>query len=136
MGDVIRECYSGKYSLEEMLSKQTGKGGLYAYFNTYSGYDVCKLRDAGDKKAQEILSAMAYQVAKSIASMYAVFGNDSVDAIIITGGMAKDEKFVKDIKERVDKIAPVSIQPGAEVLGALSYYGKMLLRNETDVLEY
>jgi butyrate kinase len=136
MGDVIRECYSGKYTQDEMLSKQTGKGGLFAHFNTYSGYDVCKMRDAGDAKATVVLDAMAYQVAKSIASMYAVFGGETVDAIIITGGMAKDEKFVKDIKSRVDKIAPVSIHPGAEVLGALSYYGKMILRKETDILEY
>ena len=136
MGDVIRECFSGKYTQDEMLNKQTGKGGLFAHFNTFSGYDVCKMRDAGDTKAAEVLSAMAYQVAKSIASMYAVFGEEAVDAIIITGGMAKDEKLVKEIKCRVDKIAPVHIQPGAEVLGALSYYGKMILRRETDILEY
>lgn len=136
MGDVIRECFSGRYTQEEMLNKQTGQGGLYAHFNTYSGYDVCKMRDAGDAKASEVLAAMAYQVSKSIASMYAVFEGETVDAIIITGGMAKDEQFVKEIKTRVDKIAPVSIQPGAEVLGALSYYGKMILRNETEILEY
>ncbi|WP_421919491.1 butyrate kinase [Marinifilum sp.] len=136
IGDLIRECYSGKYSQDEMLSKQTGKGGLYAHFNTYSGYDVCKMRDAGDKKATEVLSAMAYQVAKSIGAMYPVFGGQNVDGIVITGGMAKDELLVREIKERVEMIAPVSIQPGAEVLGALADYGNLILRKETEILEY
>lgn len=136
MGDMIKLCYSGKYSEEEMLKMQTGEGGLYAHFHTYSAYDVCKMRDAGDEKAGEVLGAMAYQVARSIGSMYPVFGDEQVDGIIITGGLAKDEKFVRDIKQRVEKIAPVSVQPGAEVLGALSYYGRMILRKETDILEY
>ena len=136
MGDMIKLCYSGKYTQQEMLKMQTGEGGLYAHFNTFSGYDVCKMRDAGDQKAAEVLSAMAYQVSKSIGSMYPVFEGEQVDAIIITGGMAKDEKFVREIRSRVEKIAPVSIHPGAEVLGALSYYGRMILRNETEILEY
>jgi len=136
MGDMIRLCYSGKYTQEEMLKRQTGEGGLYAHFNTYSGYEICKRRDAGDQKAQEVLAAMAYQVAKSIGSMYPVFEGEEVDAILITGGMAKDEKFVGDIKKRVEKIATIAVYPGAEVLGALSYYGRMLLRKETEVLEY
>ncbi|MUP39522.1 butyrate kinase [Labilibaculum euxinus] len=136
MGEMIQMCFSGKYTQEEMMKMQTGEGGLYAYFNTYSGYDVCRMRDAGDSKAKEVLSAMAYQVAKSIGSMYPVFGVDAVDAIIITGGMAKDETLVKEIRGRVEKIAPVIIYPGAEVLGALSDYGRMILRNETEILDY
>lgn len=136
MGDLINMCFSGKYSQEEMLKMQSGKGGLFAYFNTYSGYDVCKMRDAGDQKAADVLSAMAYQVAKSIGSMYPVFGGEAVDAIIITGGLAKDESFIREIKTRVEIIAPVAVYPGAEVLGALSFYGRMILRNETEVLTY
>ncbi|MPQ48335.1 butyrate kinase [Marinifilum sp. N1E240] len=136
MGEMIQMCFSGKYSQEEMMKMQTGEGGLYAYFNTHSGYDVCKMRDAGDQKAADVLSAMAYQVARSIGGMYPVFGNEKVDAIIITGGMAKDEKFVREIRIRVEKIAPVTVYPGAEVLGALSHYGSMIVRNETEILQY
>jgi len=136
MGEMIQMCFSGKYSKEEMMKMQTGEGGLYAYFNTHSGYDVCKMRDAGDQKATDVLSAMAYQVARSIGGMYPVFGNETVDAIIITGGMAKDEKFVREIRIRVEKIAPVTVYPGAEVLGALSHYGSMIVRNETEILQY
>lgn len=136
MGDMIRLCFSGKYTQEEMLKMQTGEGGLYAHFKTFSGYDVCKMRDAGDQRATEVLSAMAYQVSKSIGAMYPVFCGEAVDAILITGGMAKDELFVRDIKSRVEKIAKVAVYPGAEVLGALSYYGGMILRKETEILEY
>ena len=136
MGKMIQMCFSGKYSQKEVMKMQTGEGGLYAYFKTHSGYDVCKMRDAGDFKAKEVLSAMAYQVAKSIGSMYPVFGGEAVDAIIITGGLAKDEILVREIRGRVEKIAPVIIYPGAEVLGALSDYGRMILRDETEILEY
>ncbi|RUT79914.1 butyrate kinase [Ancylomarina longa] len=136
MGDTIRLCFSGKFTQEEMLKRQTGEGGLYAHFNTFSGYEICKRRDAGDQRAGEVLAAMAYQVAKSIGGMYPVFEGEQVDAILLTGGMAKDERFVGEIKRRVEKIAPIAVYPGAEVLGALSYYGRMILRRETEILEY
>ncbi len=136
MGDVIKMCFSGKYSKEEMLKKQTGEGGLYAYFKTHSAFDVCKMRDAGDEKAADVLSAMAYQVSKFISSLYVCFDGEAVDGIVITGGLAKDDSFVREIRSRVEVIAPVYVIPGAEVLGALSYYGQMILRGETLVKDY
>src|SRR5471030_993664 len=33
-GDLARMCFSGKYTLEEVLKKITGKGGFVAYLNT------------------------------------------------------------------------------------------------------
>lgn len=136
MGDVIKMCYSGKYTKEEMLKIQTGEGGLYAYFKTYSAFDVCQRRDAGDEKAEEVLAAMAYQVSKYISSLYVCFDGETVDGIVLTGGLAKDDKFVREIRNRVEVIAPVYVIPGAEVLGALSYYGQMILRGETEVKNY
>jgi len=136
MGDVIKMCYSGKYNLEEMQKIQSGEGGLYAYFNTFSAYDVCQMRDAGDEKAAEVLSAMAYQVSKYISSLYVCFEGEKVDGIVITGGMARDDQFVREIRRRVEVIAPVSVIQGSEVLGALSYYGQMILRGETEVKDY
>ncbi|RZT96087.1 butyrate kinase [Ancylomarina subtilis] len=136
MGDVIRMCYSGKFTMDEMLKKQTGDGGLYSYFKTHSAFDVCQLRDAGDEKAAEVLSAMAYQVSKYISSLHVCFDGEKLDGIIITGGLAKDDTFVSEIRNRVEIIAPVYVMPGAEVLGALSYYGQMILRGETDIKDY
>jgi len=136
MGDVIKMCYSGKYTKEEMLKIQTGEGGLYSYFKTHSAFEVCKMRDAGDEKAEEVLSAMAYQVSKYISSLYVCFDGEPVDGILITGGLAKDDKFVREIRQRVEVIAPVYVIPGAEVLGALSDYGQMILRGETEVKNY
>ncbi|MFT5749718.1 MAG: butyrate kinase [Ancylomarina sp.] len=136
MGDVIKMCYSGDYTKDEMLKKQSGQGGLYAYFNTHSAFDVCQMRDAGDEKAKEVLTAMAYQVSKYISSLYVCFDGEAVDGIVITGGLAKDDKFVREIRNRVEVIAPVYVMPGAEVLGALSYYGQMILRGETEVKDY
>jgi len=136
MGDVIRMCYSGKYSKDEMLKIQTGEGGLYSYFKTHSAFDVCQMRDAGDEKAEEVLSAMAYQISKYISSLYVCFDGETVDGIVITGGLAKDDKIVREIRNRVEVIAPVYVIPGAEVLGALSYYGQMILRGETEVKTY
>jgi len=136
MGDVIKMCYSGKYNLEEMLKMQTGEGGLYAYFKTFSSFDVCQMRDAGDEKAAEVLSAMAYQVSKYIASLYACFDGEKVDGIVITGGLAKDDQFSREIRRRIEGIAPVTVMPGDEVLGALSYYGQMILRGETEIKDY
>ena len=88
------------------------------------------------EKAKEVLSAMAYQISKYISSLYVCFDGEAVDGIVITGGLAKDDTFVREIRNRVEVIAPVYVIPGAEVLGALSYYGQMILRGETEVKEY
>lgn len=135
VGDMVKMCFSGKYSLEEIKKKIKGKGGLVAYLETNDAREVGKMIEAGDQKAALIYQAMAYQVAKEIGSCAAVLKGE-VDAIVLTGGIAYDETFIKWITERVAFIAKVLVYPGEEEMVALAEGGLRVLRGEEEAKQY
>lgn len=135
VGDLAKLCYSGKYTYEEIKKKITGKGGLFAYLGTSDGREVEKRIDAGDKEAELIYEAMAYQTAKEIGA-YATVLKGSVDAIILTGGLLYDINIRKWLIERVGYIAPVKVYPGEDEMAALAESGLRVLRGEEKALVY
>ena len=135
VGSLIRLCFSGKYTRKEVLKMNNGEGGLIAHLGTNNAAEVEKMVEAGDAKAKMIYDAMAYQVAKYIGEMYAVLKCE-VDAILITGGIAYDKKFVSFIQEHVYKIAPVHVFPGEDEMRALAMNGLLLIKGELQVKEY
>lgn len=132
---LIKMCFSGKYTEGEMGKMVLGKGGLTAYLGTNSAKEVSERADAGDEKAKLIYEAMAYQVAKTIGE-YAVVLDGDVDAIIITGGIAYDKKFVKMIENKVKFIAKVLVYPGEDELLALAQGGLRILRGAEESKVY
>jgi len=116
---LVKLCYSGKYTFQEMKEKLSNKGGIYAYLGTTDLRKVEAMASQGNKQAELILDALAYQVAKEIGAMSAVL-EGQVDRIILTGGMAHSQRIVNDIIRRVKFIAPVVIVPGEEELEALA----------------
>ncbi|HSH36779.1 butyrate kinase [Schnuerera sp.] len=135
VGDLIKLCYSGKYSHEDIKNMIKGKGGIVSYLNTNNALEVCERIDAGDEYAKLIYYAMAYQVAKEIGSC-AVALKGKVDDILLTGGIAHDKMFTEWIKERVDFISDVYIYPGEDELTALAEGGLRVLRGEEKAKEY
>lgn len=128
-------CFEGKYDRQTMLKKIKGKGGWVAHLGTSNAIEIEKFVESGDKKAQLIVGATAYQVAKWIGHM-AVTLKGQVDAIILTGGLAYFKWFVDRIMERVDWIAPVFIYPGEIEMEALALGALRVLRGEEEAKEY
>ncbi|OPJ61409.1 butyrate kinase [Clostridium oryzae] len=119
VGDLVKMCYSGEFTYEEVKKKINGKGGVVGYLGSNNIIDLRKNAAAGDKKSQLILNAMIYQVAKEIGKCAAVLYG-KVDAIILTGGIAYGENIVAGIEEMVKFIAPVVVYPGEDELLALA----------------
>jgi butyrate kinase len=135
VGDLVKLCFSGKYTYDEIKKMITGKGGYVAHYNTNDARVVAEAMRNGDKKAEILLKAMGYQVAKEIGKCAAVlFGK--VDAIILTGGIAYGKEIVECIKERVEFIAPVIVYPGEDELLALTQGGLRVLKGEEIAKEY
>ena len=134
-GQLIRMCYSGKYTFDEMKKMVTGQGGLMAYFGTNSSYDVQLLADRGDEKAKLVQDAMAYQIGKAIGESAAVL-HGQVDAILVTGGIANNKKLVEYVKHMVDFIAPVIVYPGEDEMASLALNALMVLRGEITCKDY
>ena len=86
--DLIRLCFSGKYTEKQLLKRIAGKAGLNAHLGTNDVREVIRrIEDYGDEHARLILDAMIYHVAKNIAAESAVLSG-SIDAILLTGGLA------------------------------------------------
>lgn len=134
-GDLARMCFSGKYTLDEILKKITGKGGFVAYLDTNDARIVENAALEGDSKAKLIHDAMGYQVAKDIGAAAAVL-NGQVDAIILTGGMAYGKPMVNVIKEKVAFIAPIIVYPGEDEMLALAQGVIRVLNEEEESKEY
>ncbi len=127
---LIDLCYSRKYTSEEMKRKIKGEGGLVAHLGTNNAVDVQKMIDNGDAHAKLIYHAMAYQISKWIGRMVVPL-EGNVDAIILTGGMAYDSKYmIKWIKEKVSYIGPVMVFPGGHEEEALAIGALRVLRGE------
>ena len=135
IGDLVRMCFSGKYTQDEIKKKITGKGGFVAYLGTNNAIEVEKADLAGDEKAKLVHDAMGYQVAKEIGKCAAVLSG-KVDAIILTGGMAYGKPMVELIKERVAFIAPVVVYPGEDELLALAQGAIRVLSGEEKAKVY
>lgn len=131
VGDLVKICFSGKYTQKEVMKMIKGEGGLMAYLGTNSAYDVEQMMADGDPEARLIYEAMAYQVAKEIGSMSTVL-KGQVDGILITGGVAHSKWFVNQIIERVHRIAPVHVYPGEDEMKALAFNGMRVLTGETE----
>lgn len=103
--------------------------GLTAYFGTNDARVIDKMIDRGDEKAEFILKAMAYQVAKEIGTMAVVLAR-RVDAVILTGGLAHNKRLIDWISDKIEFIAPIEIVPGEKEMLALAQGAHRVLCGE------
>ncbi len=116
---VIKICFSNKYTEKEVRKLLSKQGGLYSYFHTDDARVIEKKILEGDKEAELIYYAMAYNIAKEVGAMGTVL-KGKVDIIFLTGGLAKSEMLTKWIKEMVEFIAPVFVYPAEREMEALA----------------
>ncbi len=128
-GQLVRLCFSGKYTLDEVHKMIKGEGGLVGYLGTNDAYEVEIRAKEGDKKAKLIQDAMSYQIAKEIGALSTVL-KGKVDAIILTGGVAHNTYLVNYIKGMVSFIAPVVVYPGEDEMRALAMNVLMVINGE------
>ena len=134
-GALVRLCFSGKYTEQELMRLIHGAGGLMAHLGTTSVPEVLKRIDEGDLHAMLVLRAMVYTVAKEIGGMAAALKGD-VDAILITGGMAHSQRITDFVAEHIDFIAPIYVYPGEDEIFTLVENALAVLSGQREVKEY
>ena len=133
--DLIHLCFSGKYTDEQLLEKVSGQAGLIAHLGTNDLREITNWIKAGDKHAELVVSAMIWHIAKNIAAEGAVLcGN--IDAILLTGGMAKSDYIIERLKKRLSYLAPIHVYPGQDEMQALTENALAVLRGEREAKEY
>lgn len=134
-GDLVRMCCGSELTMNEMLRKIVGRGGLSAYTGTSDVREVKTMIAEGDARAKEAYEAMAFAIAKEIGACAAVLSGE-VDAVLFTGGIAFDSDFVALIQKRVQWIAPALVYPGEDEMPALVQGALRVLRGEETGMMY
>ena len=135
VGDLIKMCFSGKYTQKEIYKKICGNGGFNAYLHTNDAREVQKMVDEGNEYAKLIQDAFYYQIAKDAGAMAAVL-HGKVDAIILTGGIAYAQLTVDKLTESLGWIAPITVYPGEDELLALAQGALRVMTGEEEPQTY
>jgi butyrate kinase len=136
-GDLIRLCFSGRYTLEELLKLNKGRGGLLDLLGTADFREVERRIDAGDEEARQVYEAMVYQIAKAITGLLPAFDGAHVDRVLLTGGMARSERLVADISRGVSALGcGVTAYPGENEMQALVRGALRVVRGREKAKQY
>ncbi len=136
-GQLIRLCFSGKYTLAELLKLNKGRGGLIDLLGTSDFREIESRVTAGDEEATTVFEAMVYQLAKNITALVPAFDGDTVDRVLLTGGLARSEMLVDGIRKAVSALGcGVTAYPGENEMMALAKGALRVLNDKEDIREY
>ena len=135
VGDLVKMCFSGKYTQQEVYKKICGNGGFNGYLHTNDARTVGKMADEGNAEAKLVWDAFFYQIAKDAGAMAAVL-HGQVDQIILTGGIAYNPNTEKYLKEYLGFIAPITVYPGEDELLALCQGALRVMTGEEKPMAY
>lgn len=133
--EIVKQCYSGKYTLEQMKKKIMGNAGLTAHLGTSDFRKVMDMVDSGDSHARLVVEAMAYQIGCEIGSR-AVAMKGRVDAVILTGGLAHSEYLCDLVESHVSWLAKVIRCPGEDEMRALAEGAYRVLAGKEEAQVY
>jgi len=115
---LVRLCYSGKYTEEELIKLIETRSGVLGYTGLTDLIQI-EERAARDPSVALVLDTMAYRIAFYIAGYSATLKGD-VDTIVLTGGMARSDYIIPRVSERVAHIAPITLIKGEFEMLALA----------------
>ena len=132
---LVEKCFSGQWTEAQIKKRLVGRGGAVAYFGTNDFRELAARAEGGDFEVDTFLKGYCISFAKYIAGLSTVVCG-KVDAIVLTGGIAYNERITADIAERVGFIAPVVVYPGENELDSLAENGYGILNGEFEIRYY
>ena len=125
-----------KYDTKTIIGWFHGEGGMVSLLGTNDFRDVEKMIANGDEYALLCEQAMAYQLSKSIASLFPTV-NGCVDGIILTGGGAFWKRLVDDIWNRLQYLkTPIYVRPGENEMQSLAEGAFRVMSGEEEAHTY
>ncbi len=133
--DIVNMCFSGKYTQKQMMGYLTKNGGMVDHLGTSDVLEVKERIEKGDQYAKLIYDAMVYQIGKFIGA-YATVLHGKVDAILLTGGISRDQDLVEQVTEMAGYIAPVKAMAGEFEMEAMASGAIRVLSGEEQPKNY
>ena len=128
---VLRDGLS-ETEAERLLFRE---GGVHSYLGTRDLREVEARIDAGDPGARQVLESMLYQIRKEAGAMAAVL-HGRLDAVLLTGGMTRSERFVSRLVRSLEWLGPVRVYPGEDELRALAEGARRVLTGRESARTY
>ncbi len=132
---VMDLCYSGEFTREELAAELTKRAGLESYLGEHRMEVIEERVAGGDVQADRVVEAMVYQIAKEIGAMMVAAGND-LDAIVLTGGLARSKLVLSRLEARVGALAPFIVYPGSLEMVAMTCGTIAVLRGREQARRY
>jgi butyrate kinase len=133
--DLVDLCFSGKHDRAGLKRLLTRGAGLAGHLGTADAVEVERRIAAGDSKARLVYEAMAYMVAKHICGLAAAVSG-RLDAVILTGGLARSQFLVEYLKDRVGFLGNVVVYPGENEMLALCQAAERVLSGQEQARVY
>jgi butyrate kinase len=89
----------------------------------------------GNQYARQVVDAMIYQIAKEIGALFVAAGCD-VEAIVLTGGLARSNLIQKGLRQSIGHLSPVLIYEGSLEMAALAAGAIDILSGRQQPLRY
>lgn len=136
-GQLIDLCFSGKYTKAELKLLNKGRGGLIDLLGTADMREVERRVEAGDAEARLVWEALAYQIAKGITALLPAFDGEPLDAVLLTGGMARSPKLVGELRRLTAALGcEVQVYPGENEMAALAKGALRVLSGRETAKDY
>lgn len=132
--DIVDMIFKKCYSKNEILNL-INKGSANSYLGITSFDKISDAFKDNNKKVKIFLEAMAYQIAKEIASHYVSLDGE-IDAIILSGKIFSLNRFFKYISKRIKDLAPIVSYPDDLTNEAMIFNVLQLLNGETQLKNY
>lgn len=133
--DLMKLCFSGKYSEKELYDRIVKNGGLTDHLGTSDVREIVARIESGDRYAKLVYDAFIYQIGKAVGGC-AVALKGKIDGIILTGGIANDRYLVERLTEYIGWLGSISVQAGEFEMEALAAGAIRAMEGREDVLEY
>lgn len=128
-------CINNNMTINDLKKIINGGGGMKAHLDTNNAMDVEQMVEAGDKHAELIFRAMAFQIGKGVGAAAAALGTKP-DAIIITGGLANSKRFIEYMRPMLHWIAPLYVKPDDNEIKSLAQGALRALKNPDLIKRY
>lgn len=126
---------SGERTPAGLRAELTRNAGLKAHLGTSDLREVEARIETGDEAARLVFAALAYNVAKSLASMAPAL-EGRVDAVVLTGGMARSARLVDEITRLAGFLGPVVAVTGLEEMQTMADGAARALSGQAPILAY
>ena len=134
---VLEQLKDMDMDTEAFKKKIQTKAGMFAHLGTNDFITARNMARQGDENAILVLEAMVYNIAKDICSLVPAASDEpgGIDAIVLTGGLARSKWLVIRIERLAGEVAPVKMVESEEVR-AMGQWALMALNGETEIQEY